>query len=111
MTMQLIRYSINCFYTFLKHSLRNSLYSMSAMKHWGGEGADVPALVFIKSIIGKYPEKIEENQNISSTIQLSNWLYENRYLTSSFQIEKKVRKEPAGKVDPEKEKEKELHWI
>ena len=60
MTMQLIRYSINCFYTFLKHSLRNSLYSMSAMKHWGGEGADVPALVFIKSIIGKYRKKLRK---------------------------------------------------
>lgn len=97
MTMQLIRYSINCFYTFLKHSLRNSLYSMSAMKHWGGKGADVPALVFIKSIIGKYPEKIEENQNISSTIQLSNWLHENRYLTSSFQIEKKGKERTSRK--------------
>jgi hypothetical protein len=43
------------------------------------------------------PGKIEENQNISSTIQLSNWLHENRYLTSSFQIEKKGKERTSRK--------------
>lgn len=105
--MQLIRYNINCSNTFLKYSLHNVLYSAPPWEHWGGKGADIPTLLFVKNIVGKYPEKIVENQNVSPAFQLLGWLHENHYLASSFLIEKKVeertgRKSRTGKEEREK---------